>query len=243
MVVTRSIYGGLTLKGKYALALSLLPLIPLFTGLGAGMTSEAHDVAVIYITVWPSLTLPSYVNVNVTVENQGIGYETFNVTLHADNLTVTSTTVIDLAPGSNETLKLKFDLFPYRAVIFPPPWSLDGPMVANVSVWAEASTVASETDALDNVYVDGAVSITWWCVDLNGDGRINILDLAIMAKAFGNGGFRPLWLDIDGDGQITIREIAFVARAFGQVYFAPPSPNSGRSLARSCFRNLKYAKS
>jgi hypothetical protein len=198
------------------------------------MASEVHDVAVVYITVWPSLTLPSYVNVNVTVENQGTGYETFNVTLHADNLTVTSTTVIDLAPRSNETLKLKCDLFPYRAVIFPPPWSLDGPMVANVSVWAEASTVAGEADALDNVCVGGAVRITWWCVDLNGDGRINILDLAIMAKAFGNGGFRPLWLDIDGDGQITIREIAYVARAFGRVYFAPPNSHSGTLQVLAC---------
>jgi hypothetical protein len=217
----------LALKGKCALALLPLLLIPLFAELEAGVASEVHDIAITGVTVWPVLTLPSYVNVNVTVENQGTSHETFNVTLRADNLTVASTRVIDLPPGSNETLKLKCDLFPYRAVIFPPPWSLVGPMIANVSVVAEASAVAGEADTLDNVCVGEAVSITWWCVDLNGDGRINILDLAIMAKAFGNGGFRPLWLDIDGDGQITILEIACVARAFGRVYFELPNSNSG----------------
>lgn len=132
----------MVLKGKCALALFPLLLIPLLAGLEAGVASEVHDVAITSVTVWPGLTLPSYVNVNVTVENQGTSHKTFNVTLHADNLTVTSTTVIDLPPGSSETRKLKCDLFPYRAVIFPPPWSLVGPMIANVSVVAEASAVS-----------------------------------------------------------------------------------------------------
>ena len=189
------------------------------------MASEVHDVAITSVTVWPGLTLPSYVNVNVTVENQSTGYETFNVTLRADNLTVASTRVIDLPPGSNETLKLKCDLFPHRAMIFPPPWILDVPMIANVSVVAEASAVAGEMDTDDNVCVGGAASITWWCVDLNGDGRINIVDLAIMAKALGDG-VHPL-LDIDGDGKITLIEMALVARAFGRVYFVPSDLNRG----------------
>jgi hypothetical protein len=36
-------------------------------------------------------------------------------------------------------------------------------------------------------------------MDLNGGGRINIVDLAIMAKAIGDGGVHP-WLDLDRDG-------------------------------------------
>ena len=191
--------------------------------LKSSRSSEVHDVAVTHVMAWPNLTLPSYVRVNVTVENQGTSYETFNVTVHADNLTVTSATVADLAPGSSKTLKLKCDLFPFRAEIFPPPpWPLREPVVVNVTIWAEASVVAGEIDTADNVYINGTISIIWWVLDLNGDGRINILDIAIMAKEFG-APHPPLWLDINGDGKLDILEIAMVAKAFGQVYFKPPN--------------------
>jgi hypothetical protein len=208
------------LKGKYLLVLFPLMLVPLFTGLEAGKAYGLHDVAVTQVIVWPYLTLPSYVNANVTVENRGASYETFNVTMQSDSFTAASVAVVDLTPGSNQTLRLKCDLFPCRAMIFPPPWMLIEPMVTNVSLRAEASTVAGEVNVSDNVCIGGSVSITWWCVDLNGDGRINILDLAIMAKAFGNG-VHPDFLDIDGDGTITIMEMAMVARAFGKVYLVP----------------------
>jgi hypothetical protein len=212
------------LKGKYISAVFLLLLlIPLVARLGSGVGSEVHDVAVTHVTAWPNLTLPSYVYVNVTVENQGTSYETFNATVHAGNITATSAIVADLAPESNKTLKLKCDLFPFRAEIFPPPpWPLREPMIVNVTIWAEASVVAGEIDTADNVYINGTISIIWWVLDLNGDGRINILDIAIMAKEFG-APHPPLWLDINGDGKLDILEIAMVAKAFGQVYFEPPN--------------------
>jgi hypothetical protein len=52
----------------------LLLLILLVAHLGSSAGSEVHDVAVTHITVWPNLTLPSYVRVDVTVENQGTSY-------------------------------------------------------------------------------------------------------------------------------------------------------------------------
>jgi len=214
---------GLVLQRQCSPVLFLLLLsILLVARLGSSVGSEAHDVAVTNVTAWPNLTLPSYVRVNVTVENQGTGYETFNVTVHADNLTVTSATVTDLAPGSNKTLKFRCDLFPFRAEIFPsPPWQLDKPMVVNVTIWAEASMVAGEVDTADNVYFNGTISIIWWVYDLNGDGRINILDIFILAGAFGQDhGFHPLW-DFNRDGKVDIREIAYVAKFFRRVYCEP----------------------
>jgi hypothetical protein len=211
-------------RKHFAVILVLLLLAALSAySLRSIVGSEVHDVAVTHVTAWPNLTLPAYVYANVTVENQGTGYETFNVTVHADNLTVTSATVTDLAPGSNKTLKFRCDLFPFRAEIFPPPpWPLRDSMVVNVTIWAEASVVAGEVDNADNVYVNGTVTIIWWVLDLNGDGRINILDIAIMAKDFG-APHPPLWLDLNGDGKLDILEIAMVAKAFGQVYFEPPN--------------------
>jgi len=220
-------YLGLVLRGKYSAALFLLLLlIPLVARLGNSVDSEVHDVTVTQVVAWPNLTLPSYVYVNVTVENQGTSYETFNVTLHADNLTVTSATVADLAPGSKETLKFRCDLFPFRADIFQlelrERHSWKPFMVVNVTMWAEASVVAGEVDTADNVYINGTISIIWCTTDLNGDGRIDIVDIAIIARAFGDdGGWHPLW-DFDHNGKVDILDLAMEAKDFGKVYFELP---------------------
>lgn len=186
------------------------------------MDSEVHDVAVTEVKAWPNLTLPSYVRVNVTVENEGTVPETFNVTVYADGLTVTSATVADLTPASNSTLKLRCDLFPFRDMIFPPlPWNnRRQPMIVNVSIRAETSVLAGETNTTNNVHVGGTISLIWWFIDLNGDGRINIIDLAIMAKSFGH---HPVIspLDFDGDGKLDIRDIGEIAMYFGTVYYEP----------------------
>lgn len=184
--------------------------------------SEVRDVAVINVAAWPNLTLPSYVRVNVTVENQGNVSETFNVIVHADNLIVTSATVIEMAPGSNETLKLICDLFPFREVIFPRSlWSFGSqPMIVNVTVLVEASVVAGEVNTTNNVRVGGLVSLIWWFTDLNGDGRTNIIDIAMMAKRLGGG---VIWarFDLNGNGMIDMLDLAYVGHEYGKVYYEP----------------------
>ncbi|MGD8565966.1 MAG: dockerin type I domain-containing protein [Candidatus Bathyarchaeota archaeon] len=60
--------------------------------------------------------------------------------------------------------------------------------------------------------------------DLNGDGRVDMRDVAIVARAFGSEPGDPLWnpiADVTGpihmvpDGRVDMRDVAFVARAFG----------------------------
>jgi hypothetical protein len=57
------------------------------------------------------------------------------------------------------------------------------------------------------------------CFDLNNDGSINIVDIAIVAKAFGTYPGHPKWnpvADLDYNYKIDIRDIARVAKQFGQ---------------------------
>jgi hypothetical protein len=224
------------LREKYFLVPFLLLLISSVACSEGSVSSEVHDVAVTQVVAWPTLTLPSFVHAYVTVENQGTSYETFNVTIHADNLTATSATVADLAPGSNKTLERTCGLFPFREMIFPAPWSLDKPMIANVTIWVEASVVSGEVDTADNTCIDGTVHIIWGVLDVDGDGRISILDVVTIAKAFGrrNYGFHPCW-DFNQDGIINILDLFYLAESFGRVDFELSSLHSGALQIRAWY--------
>ena len=51
-------------------------------------------------------------------------------------------------------------------------------------------------------------------VDINGDGVVNILDLVLVASAFGKAGTSQN-ADINGDGMVNILDLVLVANAFG----------------------------
>ena len=55
--------------------------------------------------------------------------------------------------------------------------------------------------------------------DINGDGRVDMKDIALVARAFGSTPTSPNWnpaADINGDGTVNMKDIALVARNFGQ---------------------------
>ncbi|MDH5374423.1 MAG: BMP family ABC transporter substrate-binding protein [Candidatus Bathyarchaeota archaeon] len=65
--------------------------------------------------------------------------------------------------------------------------------------------------------------------DLNFDGKVNILDIATAAKAFGSypghGRWDPM-VDVNGDNKIDIRDIARVAKNFGETFTPVPLDDS-----------------
>lgn len=55
--------------------------------------------------------------------------------------------------------------------------------------------------------------------DVNGDGKVDMKDVGIVAKAFGATPSNPRWdpaSDLDGDGKIDMKDIAIVAANFGK---------------------------
>ena len=185
---------------------------------------EVHDVAVIDAKVLPTGTVPIAIEVfiNATVENQGTSYETFNVTIHAGNITVKTLTVTDLAPSVNRTLTVKWNPFPVRIMIWPPPWPEPAePMIKDLTIWVEADPVPGEEDLADNVYVDGVLHVIWTPIDYNGDGKIEMFDVAIAAMHFGSYDGDPRYdpmLDFNQDGKIDIFDVALPAMNFGVCY-------------------------
>jgi hypothetical protein len=60
--------------------------------------------------------------------------------------------------------------------------------------------------------------------DLNGDWQVNIVDLSIVAKAFGSRVGDAEWsqsADLNGDGVINIVDVTLAAKAFGTQYIIP----------------------
>jgi hypothetical protein len=53
--------------------------------------------------------------------------------------------------------------------------------------------------------------------DINGDGKVNILDITLVAQAWGSHPGEPRWnpkCDLDGNGVINIIDITMVAREY-----------------------------
>lgn len=54
--------------------------------------------------------------------------------------------------------------------------------------------------------------------DVNGDGRVDLKDIALVARHFGSTPGQPTWdarCDLNGDGQINMLDLAILARHFG----------------------------
>jgi hypothetical protein len=65
---------------------------------------------------------------------------------------------------------------------------------------------------------NGAIKAPTNPADLNNDGKVDVQDLAIWAKAFGTTSTSPRWdpkADINGDGKVNILDGVVIAKAFG----------------------------
>jgi hypothetical protein len=72
-----------------------------------------------------------------------------------------------------------------------------------------------------NVYVYSEPSNV---ADVNGDGAVNILDVSIVARAFGSSKGSAGWnavADLDGNDVVNIVDVSIVARDFGKTVQNP----------------------
>ncbi len=165
-----------------------------------------HDVAVLQVAAEASWAYTgNLVNITTVAANEGNIVEKFNVTVYINSNGVETLADIILSPGENLTWTFTLNT------------SSMAPGVYLVS--AEASIVYMEEDTADNLSIDGTLTIV--SVDVNGDGKVDIKDIARVAKAFGSSAGSPNWdplTDLSGDGKVDIRDIAQVAVHFGEEY-------------------------
>jgi hypothetical protein len=194
-----------TAYGNYSVTLNVTDTRNLSnaTTINVNVPEALHDVSVTEIKPYRTvLGNASSTSINVTVQNKGDVAETFNITLFYDSNQIGTQTITLLARQSmNSTFNWTT---PVR--------------IGNYTITAIASQVESETSIDDNTLTFSLIQVSIQG-DVNADGTVNIVDIAIAARAFerklGEEGFEPN-ADVNEDKIINIIDLATVARDYGK---------------------------
>jgi len=146
-------------------------------------------------------------NVSVTVANNGLFTETFDVAIYANGTQAApSQTVANLNAGQNATLVFQ--------------WNTTGWIIGNYTLSATATPVPGEPNTANNTLVFGNINVML-PGDANGDGIVNMRDIKYFLdsrvfNAFpGLARYNPQ-MDVDASGRIDVRDLLIIAINFGK---------------------------
>lgn len=171
-----------------------------------------RDVAITDVTASRSWVYPGVsVNITVTAKNLGDVLASFDIKVYYDTNLLATRSIVDL-PSDTEAI----EVFTWVTLGLTP--------CNNYTISAEATIVPYEFNTTNNVFIDGYVKIRH-VGDINGDGKVDMKDIALVAAAFGTVPGHPRWnpdADITGptilvpDNKIDMRDVSLVAKNFGQ---------------------------
>jgi nitrous oxidase accessory protein len=176
-----------------------------------------HDIAVTNVLPSKNIVGLGYsVGLNATVMNLGDFAENFNVTSDAVNAMsgvhsiegIETESVSGLLPNETRVVTLELNTT---------SWAY-----GNYTVEASASTVQGETNTANNNCTGGNVFVTI-PGDINGDFRVSLQDLMLLANAYGSSSGTAKWnpnADINGDGTVNLTDFVILASHYGQPH--PP---------------------
>jgi hypothetical protein len=168
------------------------------------MVGPTHDVGATYVMPSKTVVGQGYsLDTMVTAADMGSYSETFNVTLYANTTSITSLNVT-LSAGNSTNI-----MFSWNTTVTP---------YGNYAISAYAWPVPGETNMASNNCTGGQITVTI-PGDVNGDFKVDLKDLVILASAYGSKPGAPNWnpnADIDGKGTVGLSDLVILAQHYGQ---------------------------
>lgn len=174
--------------------------------LQAPFNVSTHNVAVISVVADKTVIGEGFSgNVTVNVGDNGEYAETFNVTVYANTTVIGTQNVSNLNATSQMTLTFT--------------WNTTGLAEGNYTISAYAEPVPGEADTVDNNFTNSKVTLSI-SGDINGDGKVDILDISMAARAYGSRLGEQRFVpnaDVNNDGIVNILDMSLIARDYGKT--------------------------
>jgi parallel beta-helix repeat protein len=176
-----------------------------------------HDIGITGITSKTAVGQGYKANITLRVMNYGINTETFNLTAYINATVIATNTNITLTSRNSTTVTFT--------------WNTTDFAKGNYTIWANTTSILSETDTSDNTLVFGIVLVGVPC-DITGptplvpDGVCNMRDIGYVCSKFGTTPSSQDWdpnADVTGpaprmpDGTVNMRDIGEACNNFGKT--------------------------
>lgn len=168
-------------------------------------TTPYHEITALIVEPFPLIVYPSdTVNMTVTVKNNGLNPESFNVTAYYNNTIIAKQPIWNLPPDNTITLNFT--------------WNTVGATPSHYIIKAQADIVSHEYNTTDNtVSYSGTVHVKI-LGDVNGDDTVNNEDLIAVNAAFGSLLTSINWnseCDFNRDRVVDVRDFRLLGKNYG----------------------------
>lgn len=184
-----------------------------------GSPFPTHDVTVSNVKVSSAICKPGdLVQINHSIRNNGNILENLTITYAHNRSDIwISPEYMEPTVFYNETITIEQGGNFNSTFV----WNTSNIQPGRYSIIVQASLVDDEVEAANNIFIGGSL-ILKMLTDLDMNGLINIVDIAIVAEAYGTSLGDENWnqnADLDYNGAINIVDVATVAQDFGKNYF------------------------
>jgi len=169
--------------------------------------TPSHDIAVLQVE--PSTTKAyegEKINITVTVKNNGLNTESFNITTFYNTSVISKQTVSNLTPKATTTLDFT--------------WNTSGTNPGNYTIKAHADTLIGEYNSTDNTLSYRRSVQIKMLGDVDGDKKVDSRDLSDLRKAFGSTSTSINWnleCDFNRDKIIDVLDLTTLGKNFGKT--------------------------
>jgi outer membrane protein assembly factor BamB len=182
-----------------------------------GLPLPTHDIAILNVTTTSKMYKPGeLVQIDYSTENLGNTAETVTIIFAYNKSSIwISPTYSEPTVFHIETVTIRGGETIKNTYV----WNTSSIQSGEYSIVVQAMLVPDEVEASNNVYLDSSLSLRT-STDLDANGVVNIVDVAIVAKAFGSRPGDEKWnqnADLDNNGIINIIDVAAVAKDYGKT--------------------------